>query len=318
MRMNSPTSEVPVVTTTGRSAAVRNGTWRDTASSHGAGARADSRATELNSMVRHPMAEALAWAAAILSAITAVAGLFWSTLYRDAPFWIQQARGIDLATLLLAVPILVVSLLLLHRGWPPAMSVLIGVLLYEIYNYTIYSTSIVMNRLSFVYIAILGLCVWSLILLALPVATTSSVVLRIDSSVARVVGGFLLAVVVLFGLLWLSQIASTTSTGVAPTDVTRSGLPANPVYALDLAIFLPLAVIAAIGVLRGVAPAANFAVPMLLWVFLTSAGVAGGFLFAARAGDQVPVAILVMIAAIGIVAIVLAGVASVGATKAVT
>src|ERR1035437_1685307 len=175
--MNSPTCEVNVVTKTGRylGAAVPNRTRRDTASLRGSGARTDSRATELNSMVRHPMAEALAWAVAILSAITAVAGLFWSTLYRDAPFWIQQARGIDLATLLLAVPILVVSLLLLHRGWPPAVSVVIGVLLYDIYNYTIYSTSIVMNRLSFVYIAILGLSVWSLILLALPVATTSRV-----------------------------------------------------------------------------------------------------------------------------------------------
>jgi len=298
-------------------ATVLDRTPRHTPSMPDSGAPTHSRVTESNSMVRHPMAEALAWAVAILSAIAAVAGLFWSTLYRDAPFWIQQARGIDLATLLLAVPILVVGLLLLRRGWQPAMSVVIGVLLYDIYNYTIYSTSVAMNRLSFVYIAILGLCVWSLIQLALPVATTSSVVLRMDTSVARVVGGFLLAVVVLFGLLWLSQIATTTFTGVAPADVTRSGLPANPVYALDLAIFLPLAVIAAIGVLRGVAPAANFAVPMLLWVFLTSAGVAGGFLFAARDGDQVPIPILVLIAAIGIVAIVLAGVASVGASKAV-
>jgi hypothetical protein len=273
-------------------------------------------AADLNGTVRHPMAETLAWAVAVLSAITAIAGLFWSTLYRDAPFWIQQARGIDLATLLLAVPILVVSLLLLHRGWAPAMSVVIGVLLYDIYNYTIYSTSVAMNRLSFVYIAILGLCVWSLILLALPVATTSITVLRIDSSVARVVGGFLLAVVMLFGLLWLSQIAGTTFTGVSPPDLKRAGIPANPVYALDLAIFLPLALIAAIGVFRGVAPAANFAMPMLLWIFLTSAGVVGGFLFAARAGEQVPVAIAVLIATIGMAAIILATVASVGATRA--
>jgi hypothetical protein len=264
------------------------------------------------------MAEALAWAAAILSVITAVAGLFWSPLYRDAPFWTQQAKGIDLATLFFGVPILVVGLWLLRRGWAPATLVVIGVLLYNVYNYTIYSTSIVMNRLSFVYIAILGLCVWSLILLALPVATTSSTLLRVDRSLARVVGGFLLVVAGLFGLLWLSQIASTTVTGVPPPDLKRAGLPANPVYALDLTIFLPLAVVAAIGVLRGVPPAANFAVPMLLWVFLTSAGVAGGFLFAARAGEQVPVPIAVLIATLGIVAIVLAGVASLGANRAVS
>jgi hypothetical protein len=264
------------------------------------------------------MAEALALAAGILSAITALAGLFWSPLYRDAPFWTQQAKGIDLATLFLAAPILLVSLWLLRRGWAPALSVVIGVLLYNVYNYSIYSTSIVMNRLSFVYIAILGLCIWSLILSALPIATTSSLVLRIDSSVARAVGGFLLVVTVLFGLLWLSQIASATVTGVLPADLKRAGLPANPVYALDLAIFLPLAVVAAIGVLRGVAPTANFAVPMLFWVFLTSAGVVGGFLFAARAGEQVPVAIAVLIASLGVVAIALAGLALAGANRAVT
>src|ERR1022692_4587991 len=134
--MSSRTSEGNVVNDTGRypGAAVLDRTRRDTAPLRVPGARTDSRAAELNSMVRHPMGEALAWAVAILSAITAVAGLFWATLYRDAPFWIQQARGIDLATLLLAVPILVVILLLLHRGWPPAVSVVIGVLLYDIYN----------------------------------------------------------------------------------------------------------------------------------------------------------------------------------------
>jgi hypothetical protein len=98
----------------------------------------------------------------------------------------------------------------------------------------------------------------------------------------------------------------------------RTGLPANPVYALDLAIFLPLAVVAAIGVLRGVPPAANFAVPMLLWLCLTSAGVVGGFVLAARAGEQVPVPIAVLIATVGIVAMVLAVVASLGADRAVT
>jgi hypothetical protein len=43
------------------------------------------------------MWELVAWAAAILTAIATAAGLFWSPLYRDAPYWTEQARGIDLA-----------------------------------------------------------------------------------------------------------------------------------------------------------------------------------------------------------------------------
>jgi len=100
--------------------------------------------------------------------------------------------------------------------------------------------------------------------------------------------------------------------------VKRTGLPANPVYALDLAIFLPLAVVAAVGVFRGSGFAASFAVPMLFWLFLTSAGVLGGFLFAARAGEQVPAAIASLIGLIGVVAIGLAGLAMAGANRAVS
>jgi len=167
------------------------------------------------------MWELLAWAAAILTAIATAAGLFWSPLYRDAPYWTEQARGIDLATLFLAVPILVVSLWLVRQGSAPAGAAAIGVLLYLVYNYVIYSISVAMNRLAFVYIAILGLCIWTLILHFLaPTAVPS--LLNLNSPVARVVGGFLVVVAALFGLLWLSQIAGATISGIPPVDVKRT------------------------------------------------------------------------------------------------
>jgi len=144
-------------------------------------------------ILRRPMWESLAWAAAILTAIATAAGLFWPPLYRDAPYWTEQARGIDLATLFLAVPILVVSLWLVRQGLAPAGAAAIGVLLYLVYNYVIYSISVAMNRLAFVYIAILGLCIWSLILHFLaPTAVPS--LLNVNSPVARVVGVFLVVV----------------------------------------------------------------------------------------------------------------------------
>src|SRR5437899_3305393 len=61
------------------------------------------------------IADLLAWAATILGAIATATGLFVTGLYRDVPFWAEQARGIDLATLFLAVPILIIALLAARR-----------------------------------------------------------------------------------------------------------------------------------------------------------------------------------------------------------
>ncbi len=69
---------------------------------------------------------------------------------------------------------------------------------------------------------------------------------------------------VLFGLLWSSQIAAFTITGMVPPDLERADLPANPVYTLALALFLPLAVLAGIGLLRRRLGAAALSLPMLI------------------------------------------------------
>jgi hypothetical protein len=88
----------------------------------------------------------------------------------------------------------------------------------------------------------------------------------------------------------------------------RAGLPTNPVYALDLALFLPLALVAGVGLLRNNARAGAFAYPMLIWIFLTSAGIVGGFLFASMAGDEVPIVVVAVIGGIGVLAALFAAI----------
>jgi hypothetical protein len=112
----------------------------------------------------------------------------------------------------------------------------------------------------------------------------------------------------MFGLLWVAQIAGTSTTGVLPPDLVKAGLSSNPVYALDLAFFLPLSVIAGIGLLRR-SGAAALAFPMLVWVPLMGAGVVGGMVLMAAGGDQSAVPIAVVITALGVVSAILAAVA---------
>ena len=248
----------------------------------------------------------LATLATVLAGVAALAGLLVRGLYVDAPNWVQQAQGTDLATLLLAVPVLTIGLWSAGRGSAAGRLAVVAGLLYLVYNYAIFAFSVAMNPLTTMYIAILGLALWSIVLGGREaVAGTEDLADRLNR---RAAGALLVATGLLFGLLWLGQIAATSTTGTLPSDLVRAGISANPVYALDLAFFLPLCALAGIGLLRRNSAAA-FAFPMLIWVPLMGAGVVGGFLLMAAAGDLTAVPVVVAITGLGLASSILAAAA---------
>ena len=170
-----------------------------------------------------------------------------------------------------------------------------------------------MNPLTAVHIGIFGLSLWSLVLGGRSaVEGAGSVTERLNR---RTAGGLLIGVGTMFGLLWLGQIATVATTGVLPPDLIKADISTNPVYALDLAFFLPLCAIAGIGLLRRTSAAA-LAFPMLVWVPLMGAGVVGGIVLMAGAGDLTAVPVAVAISILGVVSSMLAAVAIVGPRSA--
>lgn len=241
-----------------------------------------------------------------LAAVAALVGLVVPGLYVDAPNWVQQARGTDLATLFLAIPVLVVGLLTASRGSSGGRLAVLAGLLYLVYNYAIFAFSVAMNPLTAVHIAIFGLSLWSLLLgRRTAVEGAEAVTERLNR---RAAGLLLVAVGVMFGLLWLGQIAATSTTGILPPDLVKAGISSNPVYALDLAFFLPLSAIAGIGLLRGNGAAA-FAFPMLVWVPLMGGGVVGGIVLMVAAGDMAALPVAVVITVLCVASSILAAVA---------
>jgi hypothetical protein len=251
----------------------------------------------------HTISNRLAAIATSLAAAAALAGLTVSGLYVDAPNWVQQAQGTDLATLFLAVPVLVVGLWTASHGSSAGRLAVVAGLLYLVYNYAIFAFSVAMNPLTAVHIAIFGLSLWSLVLAGRSATDGAEPVTeRLNR---RAAGGLLVAVGVIFGLLWLGQIASVATTGVLPPDLVKAGLSTNPVYALDLSFFLPLCAIAGIGLMRRTGAAA-FAFPMLVWVPLMGAGVVGGIVLMAAGGDQTAVPVAIGITVLSVVSSILA------------
>src|SRR5215208_466539 len=100
---------------------------------------------------------------AFLVAIAAGVGFFIEDLYRDAPVNAAQAVGQDLITLVVALPVLIVSAGLALHGSMRAHLVWLGALGYLVYTYASYALAIEFNSLFLVYVALLGLSLYTLI-----------------------------------------------------------------------------------------------------------------------------------------------------------
>jgi hypothetical protein len=182
----------------------------------------------------------LAAIAAPLLAVAALAGVAWDDLYRgDAPSIAAQAIGQDWVTLLLAVPLLAGGLVAARRGSGLGHLIVLGVLAYAAYGYTLYTFGSRHNELFLVYVAILGCAVWGLVagFAALGRAPADAPRPRLAW---RWIGGYFVACAVAFAAIWLGDIVPALLRREPPPTVIAWDTPTNGVYVLDLAFVLPI------------------------------------------------------------------------------
>lgn len=257
--------------------------------------------------LRLNFADRLALAALLLAAVAAAAGLLVSGLYRDTAEGVRQARATDFVTLLVAVPALALGLWRARRGSAGGRMVAIAALGYLAYSYAIFAFSVVINPLTPVHIAILGLTTWSFVLsvFGLDDATVDRASrFRLPR---RTTGGFLILVAALFALLWLSQIAGAITSGQLPTAVSDLNLPTSAVYVLDLAFALPLIVLAAGWLTRRDRRGPASAVAGLGFLVILGLSVLAIFAFDAAAGIAVEAPPIVIFGVVTVTAALVLG-----------
>jgi hypothetical protein len=261
------------------------------------------------------LADAFAWAVVVLAAAASAAGVLLPDLYRDTEAMIAQAQGSDLATLLVAVPLLAIGLwralearpghaltghltatetsASLSLGSTPLTPiaggrlVAMGALGFIAYTYAIYCFSVVINPATPFHIAILSLSTWSLVLMVIGLHAAGIVHDLGARLPRRATAGFLLLCVVLFALTWSRGIASAIVSGVLPEDISTLALPTSPVYALDLAFALPLTAFAAVLLLRHDRRGPAAAIAMLTFTIVMGLGVLGSFGYAVARGEPI-------------------------------
>ena len=213
----------------------------------------------------------LLWSTAAITALalfTSLLGLLATWPYAAAaPSWALQARGQDLGNLL-ALVCLVAGATRAARGSLRGLQVWAGALLYLGYALVIYAMTVPFGPLFLPYVAVLGLSCYALGF-ALPRAPRPT----LAAGPARVAGWLLSVVAGLFALLWFASIVGGLRTGTVPPELAETGLPANPVHVLDLALVLPGMALTAALARRGSATARLLLAPWLVFTALMGASI---------------------------------------------
>jgi hypothetical protein len=182
----------------------------------------------------------LAGILAVLMLITAFAGTFFPAIYSDftRPQRVAESQGQDVVTLFIALPLLLVAARLTRRGDVRGPLFWVGALGYVLYVYLIYAYGGLYNILFPTYVAIMGLCIFSIIGVLNGVDADAVHAHVKASALRKVVAAYFLGTVLLLTFIW----------GAAVTNaiITKTPDEGTLIYVTDLAFVLPVFALAGV------------------------------------------------------------------------
>jgi hypothetical protein len=184
--------------------------------------------------------------AALAVAVLVAAGgtLAVPGVLRGTPVMNGSARGTATVMLAVTLPVLLAAAALARRGSARAHVVWLGAAGHLTYNGVLLLLATPMNRLFLVYTTSVGLAIATVVAVAAAVDVRDLAARFSPATPARGVAAYLGVVVALNTFLWLSDVVPATVEGDT-SFLDGTGLTTNPIYAQDLAVWLPLAGLAA-------------------------------------------------------------------------
>jgi len=252
----------------------------------------DSRTDSRSATLRR--AAALAVATAVVAGVSAVWTAADPGLLRGPGAMQGSARGTAVVLGVMALPVLLASVRQALRGSAPALVIWGGALLYVVYNAVLFLFLTPFNAAFLAYVGMLGVALWATgYLLATPEAWQAAEVMA-RRAPGRGIAAYVWVVVVLNTLAWLANIVPSLTQDPAPM-LEGTGVATNAIYVQDLALWLPLAAVAALW-LRRREPRGALVVGAVLgmWV-IESVSIAVDQWFGVRADPISPVVSLTVI-----------------------
>ena len=213
--------------------------------------RTSQRVADASTSSALRLARRLSIAVIILAAVASAGGLALPAVYRDTAWVVPQNRGADVVTLCVALPSLCIALRAAMRGSVRATIIWFGLLGYVCYVYTGASFAYAFNEFFLIYVALFGLSIAALIAVGRSI-DTRAVGRSFDAGTPRWGAiAFAVFLATMLCVLWLGQIVPFFTSGAIPESITLSGGLTMFVYVLDLGVIVPVALVAAAWLRRG-------------------------------------------------------------------
>ncbi len=233
-----------------------------------------------------------------LLTIAAGGGVFINGLYRDTPYFVAQAVGQDLISLIVVLPTLTVTAFLAGRGSPRARIVWLGGLVYLVYTYVVAAFDVSFNSLFLVYVALLGCSLYALIGGLVTADMVEIKACFTEKTPVKAISIYLTLLAVLFYFMWLSEIVPALIAGEIPQSIRDNGTPTNAVHVLDMAWVLPSFGITAVSLWRKQALGYTLAGAILTYGVLLTLALLSMVAFMTRDGHSIVVPQVVIFGAL--------------------
>lgn len=187
--------------------------------------------------------------AALVFAAT-ILGIAFNDIYQDGEWIKAQYLGQDMVTLLVIIPLLLISA---HHGINNNVSawrmVFIAVLLYLSYVYAIFVFVAEFSPLYFLHLPIFSLSLFIMLSLCGCFFISRRKMIMSSSSIRYLVSTYLFLISIMLAAIWISDLLGHAFDKTYVSD-TPTGEPLLIVYSLDLGIIIPLMIVGAVGLLR--------------------------------------------------------------------
>jgi hypothetical protein len=177
-------------------------------------------------------------------------GIFKNAIFTDGPWANAQWLGQDVATLLVALPVLIISWYYAIRQncfkWDIVLS---GTLFYLVYCYSFYVLVAGLTFLYFFHLIIFSLAFFGLLMRVHHIFQDHTSLKLSNWMIYNSAITFLSFLAIILTFLWISDLISHLTIPGYRSE-TPDGKPPLIIYTLDLAIIIPLIVLSIIGCLR--------------------------------------------------------------------
>ncbi len=178
-----------------------------------------------------------------------VVKIFGNGLYRnDSIAMVAQGKTSDFITIIIGIPLLLISLYFTNKGSLRGKLMLTGTLGYFLYTYISYTFLWMYNPFFIVYVVLMTLSLYAFILCFMSFDIENMPSMFNKNLPVKLLGGFQLFIGFAIGMMWLGKIVPSILGGATPIGLEH--YTTLVIQGLDLGIVVPTAVLSGILIIK--------------------------------------------------------------------